>query len=242
MDKELTAVDLYNDYCSQSGILGMKWGRRRYQNPDGSLTPLGRQHYGYGTEKSSLSKNGLKRRNKTAAVKKSARAEKKQKKADEKAAAKEAKKKANEIKYRNQKEYVKTLSDDQLKKINSRDQAEQTYLKNHPQQYTPMQKATHYLGNQVKKSVSNNAKNYVNKYVDDNVTKAFNSLVKSLSTDSKGENKGSSKNSDSVKKAVSKVVGDKAVNDFIESFYKTPVTNYSAPNTGSYSLNKKKKK
>jgi len=28
------------------GVEGMKWGRRRYQNPDGSLTPLGAQHYG----------------------------------------------------------------------------------------------------------------------------------------------------------------------------------------------------
>ena len=28
------------------GILGQKWGVRRYQNPDGTLTELGRQHYG----------------------------------------------------------------------------------------------------------------------------------------------------------------------------------------------------
>lgn len=28
-----------------SGTKGMKWGRRLYQNPDGSLTPLGRAHY-----------------------------------------------------------------------------------------------------------------------------------------------------------------------------------------------------
>lgn len=27
------------------GILGMKWGIRRYQNPDGSLTDLGKKHY-----------------------------------------------------------------------------------------------------------------------------------------------------------------------------------------------------
>lgn len=30
------------------GILGMKWGIRRYQNPDGSLTEAGRKRYGYG--------------------------------------------------------------------------------------------------------------------------------------------------------------------------------------------------
>ena len=28
------------------GIKGMKWGVRRYQNEDGSLTPAGKKHYG----------------------------------------------------------------------------------------------------------------------------------------------------------------------------------------------------
>ena len=37
------------------GSKGQKWGRRRYQNPDGSLTPLGRQHYGVGGERKSIS-------------------------------------------------------------------------------------------------------------------------------------------------------------------------------------------
>lgn len=31
-----------------SGVKNMKWHHRRYQNYDGSLTPLGRVHYGYG--------------------------------------------------------------------------------------------------------------------------------------------------------------------------------------------------
>lgn len=31
------------------GILGMKWGIRRYQNDDGSLTSAGKKHYGEGT-------------------------------------------------------------------------------------------------------------------------------------------------------------------------------------------------
>lgn len=33
------------------GILGMKWGIRRYQNPDGTLTAEGKAHYAAETEK-----------------------------------------------------------------------------------------------------------------------------------------------------------------------------------------------
>ena len=35
-------------FLAHHGILNQKWGRRRYQNADGSLTPLGRVHYGVG--------------------------------------------------------------------------------------------------------------------------------------------------------------------------------------------------
>lgn len=35
----------YPDDMEHSGVKGQKWGVRRYQNPDGSLTPLGRIRY-----------------------------------------------------------------------------------------------------------------------------------------------------------------------------------------------------
>lgn len=39
---------IYNndEYLAHHGILGMKWGIRRYQNKDGTLTPEGRKRYG----------------------------------------------------------------------------------------------------------------------------------------------------------------------------------------------------
>lgn len=35
----------YRSYLAHHGILGMKWGVRRYQNSDGSLTAAGKKHY-----------------------------------------------------------------------------------------------------------------------------------------------------------------------------------------------------
>lgn len=37
------------EYLMHYGTKGMKWGVRRFQNPDGTLTDEGRRHYGYGS-------------------------------------------------------------------------------------------------------------------------------------------------------------------------------------------------
>ena len=42
---------LTDEFVSHHGIQGQKWGIRRFQNPDGSLTPEGRARLGYDTKK-----------------------------------------------------------------------------------------------------------------------------------------------------------------------------------------------
>lgn len=42
---EYYAVERSGTFLTHHGILGMKWGVRRYQNKDGSLTPAGKRHY-----------------------------------------------------------------------------------------------------------------------------------------------------------------------------------------------------
>ncbi len=47
----------YSDELYHHGIKGQKWGRRRFQNDDGSLTNAGRDRYGVGEERGSSQKN-----------------------------------------------------------------------------------------------------------------------------------------------------------------------------------------
>ena len=47
MDLKPVSFGEYSFLCHH-GILGMKWGVRRFQNKDGTLTNLGRRHYGKG--------------------------------------------------------------------------------------------------------------------------------------------------------------------------------------------------
>lgn len=43
---------VFDDELYHHGILGQRWGHRRYQNEDGSWTPEGRERYGEGDERS----------------------------------------------------------------------------------------------------------------------------------------------------------------------------------------------
>jgi hypothetical protein len=42
-----------SNYLAHHGVKGQEWGKRRWQYADGSLTPAGREHYGYGEARKS---------------------------------------------------------------------------------------------------------------------------------------------------------------------------------------------
>lgn len=52
MNKDyISTSSLYGPYLAHHGIKGQKWGIRRYQNPDGSLTAAGQKRYASAMEK-----------------------------------------------------------------------------------------------------------------------------------------------------------------------------------------------
>lgn len=110
--------ELFNDHLAHYGLPRRsgryKWGSGKdpYQSL-GSSAKAGEKFIKSFSKKSRAEKQNDKRRERTKAV--------------------QLEKKKQKNKYRNEKAYVKTLSDEELRRINTRDSMEATYLKNHPQ-------------------------------------------------------------------------------------------------------------
>ena len=95
-------MDAYEDYLAHHGIKGQKWGLRRFQNEDGSLTALGRERRGLSpeTKKSKENSKDKAAREQRHAERKAAQQEKaaERKAEKEKKAAEDTAKKHEELK------------------------------------------------------------------------------------------------------------------------------------------------
>ena len=125
--------ELLNDHLEHYGLPRRsgryKWGSGKdpYQSTGGKRSFKKAASAG---ERYIKSKLGSSKRAQKKAEKKATKAREKEENEKAKVLAKEQRKN----KYRNEKAYVKSLSDEELRKINARDQMEIQYLKNHPQQ------------------------------------------------------------------------------------------------------------
>ena len=120
------------------GIKGMKWGVRRYQNKDGTLTPAGKKRYNAEMERLKNEEKILK--NKEATRAKLAKLENKQKEIDERKKAlngdsgkKTVTKKVGDESEPKRKS-VKDMSDEELAAVVRRAQLEKQYRDLNPQQ------------------------------------------------------------------------------------------------------------
>lgn len=125
------------------GIKGMKWGVRRYQNKDGSLTPAGKKRYDKEMAKLKEEEKIAKNKLKTQA---------KPNKLDEKRKEVEALKRGKPIAKstkQHSKPSVKDMSDEELRQTVNRLLMEQQYAKLNPQQVSAGQKFVKKVMNDV---------------------------------------------------------------------------------------------
>lgn len=175
-------INYEEEYLAHHGTKGQRWGVRRFQNSDGSLTAAGKLRYSVGN-------GGRSVRNKVD-PKSPAKLKKRQVKEAAKLERLKIKESSKNEKYKEKldrkksritnKEYVKTLSDDELRKINSRDSAENMWLKNHPEKKTVGKYiADDLLKPAFEKAMKDQVNNYVSKYVNYSTKKIVDSILNS---------------------------------------------------------------
>ena len=150
------------------GTKGMRWGIRRYQNRDGTLTPAGRKRYAKEMEKLKAEEKILKNRQKT-----QSQFDKLEAKRKEIEALKSGKSISKSTNKESGKTSVKDMSDDELRTVVNRLMLEQQYRRLKPEQVSAGKKfVDSVMKNVVAPAATEVGKNVLKNAMTNAITKA----------------------------------------------------------------------
>lgn len=150
------------------GTKGMRWGIRRYQNRDGTLTPAGRKRYAKEMEKLKAEEKILRNRQKT-----QSQFDKLEAKRKEIEALKSGKSISKSTSKESGKTSVKDMSDDELRTVVNRLMLEQQYRRLKPEQVSAGKKfVDSVMKNVVAPAATEVGKNVLKNAMTNAITKA----------------------------------------------------------------------
>jgi hypothetical protein len=153
------------------GIKGMKWGQRRYQNKDGSLTPAGRKRYA--DEEASLKAREKEIKNRERVKAKEAKIAAKKAELDAREEALNGTKKAKEADS-NVKKSPKDMSDEELSKAVARSRMEEEYKRLNPEPVQKKSLSKRVVDEVIVPAAINSGK----RFLEDALTKAGKDILK----------------------------------------------------------------